>query len=70
MGKIIIKENEYQCVNCKGIFQKGWGDEEMEKEAKDFWGEVENPVIVCDDCFKIMTGNGQAISYLKETHKL
>ena len=52
-----MKENEYQCEICKGIFKKGWSDEEAKQEALDIWGEIPNEErgLVCDDCFKKIT---------------
>lgn len=52
-----LKQNEFQCAMCKGIFEKGWSDEEAEKEAEELWGKktsISDPrmVIVCDNCFQ------------------
>ncbi len=50
-----MKENEYQCAICKGIFECGWTDEEAKAEAdKNFGAERnhENDMVICDDCFK------------------
>lgn len=48
-----IKKNEFQCNNCKGIFNKAWTDEQAMEEADMVWGELgEDPAIICDDCFK------------------
>lgn len=54
-----MKKNEYQCEWCKGIFEKGWTDEEAEKEAKTIFGKNPNEwrdksVLICDDCFTQM----------------
>jgi len=49
-----MKDNEYQCANCKEIFEKGWSDEEAKKECEDHFGcclQPDDPV-VCDDCYK------------------
>ena len=48
--------NEFQCALCKGIFEKGWSDEEAAKECQEkipeFAGE---PVdVVCEDCYQKM----------------
>jgi len=52
-GKREVKENEYQCAICKGVFEKGWSDEEAENEVKEIWGEIpqEERAVICDDCF-------------------
>lgn len=51
-----MKENEYQCNICKGIFQKTREDEEAISEMESVFGPVpvENQVIVCDDCFQFI----------------
>ena len=33
----ILKPNEYQCEACKGVFEKGWSDEEALNEAKELF---------------------------------
>lgn len=51
-----MKSNEYQCVYCHGIFEKGWSDEEAKAELDEtFPGiTVEECGLVCDDCWKEM----------------
>lgn len=48
-----LKSNEFRCTACKGIFEKGWSEEEAQKEADEIWGEIpeDEKVIICDDCF-------------------
>ena len=55
--EVKLKENEYQCEICMGIFEKGWSDEEAKQEALDIWGEIPNEErgLVCDECFKKIT---------------
>lgn len=52
-----MKENEYKCAMCGGVFEKGWTDEEAMKESKEIWGEIpeEDLVVICDDCFNRRT---------------
>jgi hypothetical protein len=52
-----MKNNEYQCNQCKGIFEKGWSDKEaMEEYNTEFAGALTNdPDVVCDTCYKNMT---------------
>lgn len=45
------KENEYRCAMCKGVFGKGWSDEEAEKEYQEYFPKCQDREIVCDDCF-------------------
>lgn len=49
------QENEYQCAYCENIYEKGWSDEEAEKEVNEIWGEIpENErMVICDDCFNL-----------------
>lgn len=48
-----MKENEYKCAMCKGVFNKGWTDEEAKEESKGYFGEWadQDLEVVCDDCF-------------------
>ena len=52
-----MRENEYKCASCGGIFEKGWSDEEAEKEQKEIWGNIpeSEKVVICDDCFNRRT---------------
>ena len=49
-----MKKNEYKCDMCKGVFKKGWSDEEQTKEMKDNFGDLpeKERATVCDDCYK------------------
>ena len=54
-----MEKSEYKCVHCGGIFTKGWSDEKSEKEAELAFGKPikewkDEPVLVCDDCYKKM----------------
>ena len=37
-----MKENEYQCAACGGIFEKGSTEEEVIKECEDKFGKKPN----------------------------
>lgn len=52
-------KTHYKCDSCGEVFEKGWSDEEAEKEADDLFPglKVEDRAVVCDDCFKRMTGD-------------
>jgi hypothetical protein len=51
-----IKENEYECAVCHGIFEKGWTDEEARAEEKETFGANDpDSAIVCDDCYNKMS---------------
>jgi len=50
-----MKENEYQCAWCKGVFENedDWTEEKQMEECKEIFGEEEAAgelVVVCDDC--------------------
>jgi hypothetical protein len=51
-----LKKNEYQCDMCKGIFDKGWSDEEAKEEHFGRHPDVplEETGMVCDPCYKIL----------------
>lgn len=55
-----MKDNEYKCADCGGVFEKGWGDEEAIKEKEDNgWGDMSmgSMAVVCDDCYNKIMGN-------------
>ncbi len=49
--------DQYTCTICKGIFDKGWSDEEAAAEKEEIFGSVplEECDLVCDDCFNQLT---------------
>ena len=51
-----MKDNEFKCAMCGGIFEKAWLDEEAKAEYKEVWGDLCPPdcktELVCDDCYK------------------
>ena len=51
-----MKDNEFKCAMCGGIFEKGWTDEEAMKECKENFGEkmasAEDYEVVCNDCYQ------------------
>jgi hypothetical protein len=56
MKKRKIKKNEYQCEICKGIFEKGWSDEEAKAE---FYENnptipIEESGLICEPCFQLI----------------
>lgn len=54
-----VKDNEFRCEMCKGVFKKGWSDEDAEKEAGQIFGKPVSEwngggVLLCDDCFEMV----------------
>lgn len=49
-----MKDNEYECAMCGGVFEKGWTDEEAAKELSEvFIGYTpDDSELVCDDCYR------------------
>lgn len=47
-----MSDNTYTCAHCGGTFEKGWSDEECQAEADAIWGKVDDPVLICDDCWQ------------------
>jgi len=49
-------DDEYQCAECKGVFEKGWSDDEAlaESDSKFPTVALEDMAVVCDDCFNQM----------------
>lgn len=48
-----MKDSEFQCADCKRIFDKAWSDEEAEIELQDNFPGIskEDCDIICDDCY-------------------
>lgn len=50
-----LENNQFQCAECGGIFEKGRPDEEAMEEAIDNFGQEtieEQPLaVICDDCY-------------------
>ncbi len=53
-----MKKNEYQCAMCGNIYEKGWADEEAEKECVETFGTEmahgDDLATVCDDCYQLV----------------
>ena len=49
-----LKENEFRCTHCGGVFLKGWSEEEARKEAEQWGDELEEQgeAVVCDPCYQ------------------
>lgn len=47
-----MKDNEYKCATCCGIFEKGQTDEEAIEEATKNGFPIDESELVCDDCYK------------------
>lgn len=56
-----VGPNQYRCAQCRGVFEKGWSDEEAAAEADDNFpglmtADPGERAVVCDDCYKAMMG--------------
>lgn len=52
-----LEAAEYECAYCRGIFTKGWPDEDARSEAEKLFGKGvwdDDPQLICDDCHKLM----------------
>ena len=50
-----MKPTEYKCAGCGGVFEKGWTDEDAEREQEgNGWGSMPDSemAVVCDDCYQ------------------
>lgn len=71
-----MKANQYQCAMCKGVFDKGWSDEEANQELIDNFGkdiaENEPLDIVCDPCYQKIkpSDNPDIQEYIDECNKI
>ena len=55
-----MKDNEYKCYVCEGIFEFGISDEEATEELNENFPDIEKEDcgIVCDNCYKKMEFGG------------
>jgi len=49
-----LQPNEYQCDRCGNIYEKGLDDKEAIEESIKQFGKIDNPAIICDDCYKLL----------------
>jgi hypothetical protein len=51
-----LKPHEYKCQTCKGIFNKGWSDEEALAEFRGYFPDLpmEEAGVICDICYQKM----------------
>jgi hypothetical protein len=49
-----VKDNEYKCAMCGGVFEKGWSDEEAKDELSGVFPGIDTSDcdLVCDDCYR------------------
>ena len=50
-----MKDNEYKCAYCEGVFEKEWTDEDALKEKEENgWEDMDlsDMALICDDCYK------------------
>jgi hypothetical protein len=54
MAEKIRVGTHYICSVCKGFFEKGWSEDEANKESKELWGDLaeDQLAVICEDCFK------------------
>lgn len=50
----VLSMNDFTCEKCHQTFNKGWTEEEAEKEFSSApWNvEGDDRALICDDCFK------------------
>ena len=54
-----MKGEKYTCAYCHNTYEKGWSDEEANKEAEINFGKHpkdwnDEQVVICDDCYTLM----------------
>jgi hypothetical protein len=50
-----VKDNEYQCAECGGVFERGWTEEQARAEqAANGFADLppEDTACVCEDCYQ------------------
>ena len=48
-----VKQGQYRCELCNGVFDFGWSDGEARAEAEGKGLDVSDCGMVCDDCYKL-----------------
>lgn len=53
----ILKEHQFECARCHGVFDRGSEDEMLAEKEANGWGAMplESMAVVCDDCYQAMT---------------
>jgi hypothetical protein len=48
-----MEANEFQCELCRGIYEKGWSEDDAKAEfGKDFPGfQLSDAGLICEDCY-------------------
>jgi hypothetical protein len=60
VGVMADAANIYVCAVCKGVFEKGWTDEEaIEEFGRNFDPVLTELEIVCDDCYQACLPDAQ-----------
>ena len=51
-----VKANEFWCVQCQKVYNKGWSDQEALDEVNEFHPGIplEEMDYLCDDCFQVI----------------
>jgi rubredoxin len=47
---------QFTCDNCGETYDCEWSDEEAQAEAVSTFGVIDDPAIVCDDCYQKLMG--------------
>lgn len=60
--------SEYVCVECGDVFESTWTDEEALAEAVENFGDQlgNDPVVICDDCYWLMTATYPIADFLAD----
>lgn len=56
-----LRQNEFRCSICRGVFEKAWTDDEAASEAVQRWGGAalaQGASVVCEDCFQNLVKEG------------
>ena len=70
-----MNKNQYKCAHCKGVFTKGWSDEEAKQEATEVFGKSpddwnDEPMVVCDDCYNMMMNDPRSKKGIELTKQI
>ena len=48
-----VKRGQFRCEMCHEVFDLGWTEEEARAEAEGKGLDINDCVLVCDDCYRL-----------------
>jgi hypothetical protein len=66
----VVGRETFTCAACGGTFPNAWTDAEAQAEAEELFGDDlgEDPAVVCDECYQMMTTEVSIAAWRKGLH--